>query len=660
VRYSRMDAPALRRAALQWLVGAAVTALALFLLAAWALDSRWLGLILIHHVAAKTERKVRIDGPVAMRFFSRTPQMTVEGITIGNPPWAPPGTSARIGELRLIFSWPSLSHGFVLRAIAMRSAEVFLWRGANGNSNWQWAAPGIPPGPRPPIIHGLSVPDAAVRLDDQDLHLQFTGKVSAGDGTGTSGRGPLRIAGAGQLNGRPVDFTIEADPLASVRRGAAYHFVLEESSSGSRLAARGSLPRPFDFSQLDAGFQAQGEDLKDLYFLTGVSLLDTGPYRLTGKLQQRGALVAFRDLSTSSGGSDMGGTVLVHRLGNGNVFADLDLRSERLQLTDLGRQAAGRAPAPRAKHARLISDTPFGLRRFRQSNARARIRCHDFLIGNLDLHALAAAIAFQHGAILAKPVSATLAGGRLSGEARIDLTREVPELSVNLHAADVQLGELPRREAAHAATAERAAQPNPSARSPPPLEGPLEARLTLTGRGDSLHALASTAEGRITAVLPHGAIEASIAELAGLDFARWLGVRLGTRQNEATVRCGIASFSARGGTLGIERLMIDTGPALIVGSGDINLDSETLDVTLRDEPTHLRLLHKRLPVRIGGTLQHPSLSAGALGKVGAKAALGAVLAPIEAIVHFINPQLTKNADCAAVLTAPGRAAWAEQ
>jgi AsmA family protein len=638
------------RRRLKWLAGSLTGGLVLlFLAAALSLDSRWLGLILIHHIAAKIERKVRVDGSLQMRFWSLTPRLTADNVTIENPPWAHPGTMAHIGRVTLLFRWPHLMHRFDLQAIELSSATLHLWRDATGRSNWQLGPPGTPPTQPPPIIHGLSIPDAEVQLDDQDLHLQFAGKVSAGDASGLRGEQPLSIVGTGRLNGRPVRFTIESGPLAAVRSRVPYHFQFEETSSGSHLEAHGFLPRPFDFLQVDATFEAQGQDLKDLYFLTGVSLTDTGRYHLSGDLQRRGTLLALRNLAGDSGRSDMSGTVLVHSLAGGAVFVEMDLDSKLVQLKDLGEQASGHASPPATQARLLIPDTSFGLRRFRRSNARVRFRAQDFVIGRMDLRAVTAGIAFEHGEILAKPVSATLAGGKLTGELRVDLTHELPEMALDLRASDVELGELLHRSAATEPTSDGTVQPVGSAKAPPALEGPLDARLTLTGRGDSLHQLAATAEGRTTAVLPHGSIRASIAELAGLDFARWLGVLLGTRQKEATVRCGIASFGARNGTLGVERLMIDTGPALIAGSGDINLDSEALDLTLRDKPTHLRLLHKQVPVQVGGTLKHPSLNVGAVAKVGAKAALGAVLAPIEAIVHFINPQLTQNADCAAVL-----------
>jgi AsmA family protein len=634
------------RAAAILAVAIALAIALMVVLGALALDSRWFGMLFIHRLAAESQRAVQVEGPVRTHFLSLAPRLTAERVTIGNPPWAPPGTAASIGEVVLLFRWSSLRHPLELQALALRAAGVSLTRDRAGRSNWQWTAPGTPSSSRPPMINGLSVADTHVRFDDEVLDLHFAGRVSAGDAADTSGRRPARIEGAGMLNGRPVRFRIDGEPLASARSTAPYHFAFEETSSGSHLAGRGLLPRPFDVTQLETTFQAQGEDLKDLYFLTGVSLTDTAAYRLRGELRRRGVRLAFTNLAATAGRSDMSGSVLIHSE-PGTSYVQADLRSGLLRLEDLGTRAAGRAPPTALQSRLLFSDTPLGLRRFRTSNAIVRFDAERLAFGRLVLGDVAAQIAFGHGTILIEPLSATLAAGKLAGHLRIDVASEAPGVSVDLTATGVHLAELEKRSAATAPAA------------PPPLEGPLEAHLTMTGRGDSLHAIAATADGRFVAVVPHGAIRASIAELAGLDFIRLLGLRLGTSRDEATVRCAMASLRAHDGILNAERLMIDTGPAVITGRGDVRLDSEALDLSLRDQPTHVRLLGRRVPLRIGGTLKHPSVSVkgpGGIGKIGATAALGAVLAPIDALLHLIKPDLSKSSDCAAVLAQGERVA----
>ena len=50
------------------------------------------------------------------------------------------------------------------------------------------------------------------------------------------------------------------------------------------MSARGAVPKPFDFSQFSMQVAAKGQDLGDLYGLTGIALPNSPPYALHGRL----------------------------------------------------------------------------------------------------------------------------------------------------------------------------------------------------------------------------------------------------------------------------------------------------------------------------------------------------------------------------------------
>jgi hypothetical protein len=91
------------------------------------------------------------------------------------------------------------------------------------------------------------------------------------------------------------------------------------------------------------GREAQGEDLKDLYFLTGMTLVNTWSYHLSGKLARRGSLSRFSALVLNSGQSDLQGVVSIET-SSGRPKLDADLDSRLLHLSDPGARAAGREP----------------------------------------------------------------------------------------------------------------------------------------------------------------------------------------------------------------------------------------------------------------------------------------------------------------------------
>jgi hypothetical protein len=183
------------------------------------------------------------------------------------------------------------------------------------------------------------------------------------------------------------------------------------------------------------------------------------------------------------------------------------------------------------------------------------------------------------------------------------------------------------------------------------MEGLLRVRITIKGHGSSLHQVAASSNGTVTAVLPHGSLRAALAELAGIDL-RGLGLLLAKSDRQTAVHCGVASFSAKDGTLKAQSLVLDTDAVLITGDGSVHLDSEALDLVLHGYPKGVRLMRLRAPVLVRGTLAHPSPGiqmGNAAAQTAEAVALGAVLTPLASALAFVDPGLAKDADCAALL-----------
>jgi uncharacterized protein involved in outer membrane biogenesis len=594
----------------------------------------------IRYVETHTGRQVRVDGKFETHLFSLHPWIVAERVTIGNPPWMSSGITAEIGHLSLTLDLPRLG----IRRLEMEQATLNLQRDENLRANWQLHDPGTSGlGTGPPLIRSLSMPNARVHLDDQRRHLKFDGTVSAQDLPGQSFHPPLRIEGDGELNGRSANFTIQGDPLITVARDQPYRFEFKEDSSGSRLTGQGVMPHPFNFQALDATFEASGEDMKDLYFLTGLKLPDTGRYHLSGKFARQGLHMQFSDLDATSGRSDVRGTVLIDIKLSPPSHVEADLRSQLLRVSDLGRRAAGRAPKP-VEGQRLLPDTPFRLTGVRRSDTLINFHAQALEAGPVALRAVAAKVSLAHGSIAVAPLSAALREGKITGELKFDATRAVPAAEVDLKIANVKLGQFERE-----GRQPPGGQTGSEAR-PPPLDGPLQGRLNLKGRGNSIHELASNADGRVTAVLPHGALRSSLAELAGFDL-RGLGLLASGNKADTGIRCGVASFEAKDGRLTAQSLVIDTEPVLITGEGTIDLGSETLDLRFQGRPKHPRL-RVRAPLFVRGTLRHPSFGTDAkkpAAQAGSAIALGVLLTPVAAMLAFVDPGLAKDADCAGLL-----------
>jgi uncharacterized protein involved in outer membrane biogenesis len=590
------------------LAALAFVAAAALLLAA-ALDAGYFRGPLIRALAARSGRQIQVQGSWQVHLFSLHPWLTAEQVTIGNPPWTPSGQMAQIGKISLVLQMPGLHQSFGVDRLELETVALHLVRDAMGRANWQLTDPDKGPGKGLALIRSLSMPNAHVDLDDGRRHLQFSGTASISEGTGRQGAHPLQIDAAGQLNGRADTFAITGDPLADVSHDRPYHFSFLEHSSGTRLSGQGMLLRPFKFDAIDVSFEAAGEDLKDLYFLTGVTLLNTGSYRLSGKLAFRGTTSTFSDLLVTSGQSDMRGNVAIDTT-SGRPRIAVELDSRFLRLSDLGAGAAGREPQTAVPH--LLSDAMLNPRALQRSDTVLTFRAESVEVAHVPLRQVSARMTIDRGILTVAPLLADVLEGRLSAHVRLDATRDVPPVQADIKVSGLQIGRLSHKES-----------------TKPPFEGLLRARINITGEGRSIHQIVASANGVVTAVLLHGTLRASLAELAGSDL-RGLGLLATKSTQDTPIRCAFASFQAHKGILSVQNLTVDTEPVLVTGDGTIDLDAESLDLSFRGHPKKLRLVRLHSALLVRGTLAHP--------KVDIQAGHASILA-------FVDPGLAKDADC---------------
>jgi uncharacterized protein involved in outer membrane biogenesis len=626
-----MDNPPVARAMRRWQTALMAVLAVLGLLAVLlSLLVPHLKSTLLGAIAARTGRTIRVDGEFSVHLLAWHPSVRVRQVYIGNPPWMPAGAFLQADDLALELDWHVGSPLLTVRSLEMQQATLHLLRDATGAANWQLHAGGG--GRGPPLVRHIAAQALRVELHDERRHLQFKGEVSAGDIAGPAPQ-RLRIQGEGELNGHAAIVILEGDPLSMAHRGRAYHFTLEERSGATELSGHGALDDPFDFRYLAGNFTASGPDLKDLYFLVGIRLPDTGPFELSGKLTRRLDQFVYSDLNAISGKSDVGGALTVEVIGSHAKLTG-ELSSTLLRLKDLGARAAGRAPQAPAEAGFALPDTALPWAGIRRADVRVSYRAHALEVGSHELTAASALIVIDGGVLRVEHLSADFAQGTIAGSGRLDARPDPPHGELELRAAQLQLDQLK----------------STTTPGDPPLAGVISARAQLTGTGKSAQELGASATGTISAAIPHGVMHASIADLMSLNVTSALGLAL-RHGSETGIRCAVASFAAQSGVAKLDTLVVDTDSALITGSGEVQLDSQTLDLTLRGRPKKPALV-LRSAVAIRGTLSHPELRlAGheALAQVGAAVALGAILTPVAAVLAFVSPGLTHDADCAALL-----------
>ncbi len=580
-------------------------------------------------VQAHFDRPIHV-GSLRLQLWSR--RIVAQQVTIGNPPWVAAGDMARIERLTLVFGAPGFG-GDALESIVAQGATLHLLRDATGHANWQLFDPDSGRfGKGLPLIRELLAPETHLELDDQQRHLQFDGIVSA---QGPAEPSRLHIHGEGQLNGRPANIELSGDPLGGVHRDTPYACEFTEQSGGTRVDLRGSLAQPFDFKVMDGSFEAAGPDLKDLHYLTGLTLLHTGAYRLTGSIARRGTGTRLEQLHLTTGQSEVAGSLSSQRQGgavNGRPLLEATVTAGVVHLADFGAHAAGRSTGGGASRADasavtaadvaappVFSDAALNTAGLRRIDAQVRFEATRVDVGRTAVHSLSGQMKIDHGVLTISAMRGEVMQGKFEASLKLDASREVPLADVTVSLHDLQLASLGDGQSQEDA----------------PLNGLLQARIDMTGHGASLHQIAASANGAVSMTLPHGTIRASLAEMAGLDL-RGLGLSVTRSTRETTVRCAAATFQAHDGALTAQSIVIDTDPVLIRGEGVIHLDTESLDIVLRGEPKYVRVLRVDAPLRLRGTLMRPSVA----------------IQAHDSSVKFIDPGHGKNVDCASLLSAP--------
>ena len=562
----------------------------------------------IRFVSWQSGRPIDVRGALRLHLSTRRPRIEAEQVTIGNPPWTKPGIMAEVGTLTVTFA-PLLSHQSGLRFLKIDTAQLYFTRDGAGHANWQRVDPDKSSAGPLPMIGALEMAHTHLTLTDERLHLAYEGTLSV---DGPDSPQPLQMEGSGILNQHPVTFRLKGDSLPSAMPDRPYAFEFDEHSSGAHFTAHGSLPRPFDLGQVDAEFDASGADLRDLYYLVGVGLPNTGTFHLQGRMVRRGNDTNFDGLKAVSGQSDVQGQISLTTQKNGRTLVHAELSSTLLRLADVGLRAAGRDPHPDAP-PKLFSDVQLITPVTRRADATGKYSARRLLLSRVEVSELSAPFTIERGLIEAPEVTGHFLGGNLVLHLDVDANQTPARTRIEITLTDLKLAQIPHKA------------------EPPPYEGSLRLQIHAQGRGDSLHALAAGAEGNLTARVLQGTIRASLAELTGIDW-RGLGLTLTRSSRESPVHCAAADFAIHTGVMQTTRFFIDSERVFIGGEGRVLLDPETLDLKLHGEPKGLRILRLKAPVLVQGTLLQPKFS----------------VDMADSGLHLVDRGTRRDADCANV------------
>ncbi len=637
-------------------IGAALTLVAAIVIFLVVFDWNWLRGPIGRYASAQLQREVAITGNLRVRPWSFSPKAEAFGVRIGQPAWAKSvdpraGQMAQVERIAVqIKILPLLRGQVILPFLAIDKADVRLLRDKDGRANWTFGAKKSDKPLKLPAVQRFVINEGRLRVDDRQRGALFVGTVSAQERAGARG-GRFVLEGKGNLNRSAFVAQVTGGPLLNISPSRPYPFDADIRAGATRVTAHGKVIKPFDLGRFETQLTVSGADLNRLYDLTGLTLPNTPPYKVSGHLVRRGGRYDFEKLSGRIGNSDIRGDLFV-LTGRERPYLEADLRSRRLDFDDLG-SLFGAAPATgrgetasagqkveaaqRDATQRLLPDATLQVERIRAMDAKVSYRAETVNAPNLPLRKVSAEVVLEKGVLTVDPLALTFSRGDLKGTVRLDARPATPRTDIDVRLLNGRIEDfIPIKSEGR-----------------PAIEGAVMARAKLTGTGDSVHRAAATADGSVTLVAPRGQIRQAFAELLGVNASKGLLLLLSKSDKETPVRCAVADFDVKNGVMTTTTLVADTGVVLAKGRGTVNLATERMDFRIEGDSKKPRLVRLFIPITIKGPIMAPKPGldvSKTLGQGGVAAALGSLINPLAALLPLITTGEAKDADCAGLVS----------
>ena len=619
----------------RWLTGVALFA-AIVAAGVYLFEWNMLRGPIAKRVEAATGRSFAINGDLDVD-LSWTPRITANGLVLGNAAWSKDPTMGEIARLDFTIDARELWRGrVVLPEVNLTEPRVTLERNADGAANWQFKQDNKDT--NPPAIGALTIDRGHVVFRDPKFKTDFATDVST-VAPDQKDAGMLKLAGRGVVKGMrgTVDGVI-GSVLALDSAENPYPIRLRAAFANTRAQVNGKLYDPLRLKGEEVQFELEGADLAQLFPLLGVPLPPTPPYKLSGHLNHKGDVWTFRKFAGRVGHSDLAGDFSVDR-GRPRQLITADLVSRNLDMKDMGgfvgadRGTAKASPKP-PPPGRVLPQEPFSLEKLRVADANVKFRGERVITEKMPLEKITATLKLEDGVLTLEPLNFGVAGGNLVSQIRMDARKPVIVTKADIAVKRLRLEKL-----------------FPEFKLTQANAGVITGRARIDTAGNSLAKMLGGANGDAAVMMEGGSVSELLVRLINLDVANAIPVLL-TGDRQLPVRCMVTHLKGVNGDFKVQTLVLDTGKAVVTGTGGLNFADETLDLKLVSKSKGFSLAALRGPILVRGTFQDPKvgpdLTKAAVRGIAA-VALGWVTGGLGALIPLIDLGGAKDSDCAALI-----------
>ena len=582
--------------------------------------------IIEQQVETATGRALTIAGPMDLS-ISLTPAVVIEDVAVANAPWGSRAdmlTARRLeAQVELL---PLLRGEIKIDRVVLVGADLLLEIKEDGTANWVLDTPASTGGDTAsqgrtalPDLRLVRIEDAVVTLSDRTAGSTRRLDLAAFEAAAEGWSAPLVLSGSGKLDAAAFMLEGRLGPLAALMTegGAPYPVALKVGIAGATVSADGTLAKPLAGTGADLKVSIDAPEPETLAAVAGVSLADdVPPLRFDGRIADTAGGWTVDNLAASLGDTSIAGRLAVG-LKDGRPQVAGNLSSPRLDLAKIvGPSTGGDAPAPAA---RLFPNDPLPLDLLGLADVDLELAVQTLVLPDgMELSPLSGSVSLANRRLDLKPLTAGVGGGTVRVVGALDASRGPGAvLSLDLSTREVVLGRLLEQVGQGGAI----------------KDGPVEAAVTVSGRGTSIHGIMDTLDGALTVTIGAGTIDNAAIQSWTQDVALRLIDSLNpfaAKDRYTVMQCGVVKLSLKDGIATSDRgIAVETPKFSLAGSGTIDLGAETLDLAVKTavrEGTGIATANLANLVRIQGPILKPGVGIDPLGAARTAVSIGGAIA----------------------------------
>jgi len=613
----------------KWFVGIGIGLLMLAVIAS-AFDWNLARPYIARQMTSFTGRSFEIKGDLEVH-LSLWPRIIANDIVMGNAEWSKDPTMAQIKRVDFTISILKLMIGRLsFPQISLSDFHLALEANKDGKPNWVFGK--ADKQSEFPNIGSLSINNGTFTFRDPTINTDLSIVLNTLAATKGEQETFVEVNGKGKFRGMDAKLYMRGGALLALRRADRPYPIKATLSLGTTKASiNGTLLDPLDLKNEKVNFVLEGNDLAQLYPITGIPFPPTPAYKLAGHLTHTGNIWTFKRFEGKVGKSDLTGDLSVDR-GKIPQLITGDLESHSLELNDLRGFIGVNLGKQRSDKA--LPTIPFNLEKIRAADADVHLKGEKIITTSLPIEKMDTHLIIKDGTLKLAPLNFETAGGNLVTVITMDGRESHIVTHADIMAKGLHLDQL-----------------LPTSKLTASNQGIIGGRAKLDAKGDSISQMMGTANGEAALILDGGTISELLLRLSNLDIANSFLVLLGGDKN-VPIRCMVANFKAVEGDFKVQDLVLDTPKVNITGDGNVNFADESLHLRLVSQSKGFSLISLRGPILVTGTFIKPKFKPDT-NKVVARGALAVGLAAATTAVAGLIPLLDfgdkKDSNCAALM-----------